>query len=68
MHLDFDVLDPQFGLRHLRLQRWVPLSIHVCLYGRDWLANPWTRAGIGFDQRDNCFVDVDDIAGAQRLC
>ena len=66
-HLYFSVLDPQFGLMHLRLQMWVSFSIHVCLNGRDWLANPLTQAAIGFDQRDNCFVDVDDLARAQAL-
>ncbi len=66
-HLYFYVLAPQLGLIHLRLQMWVPFSIHVCLNGRDWLANPLTQAAIGFDQRDNCFVDVDDLEMAQAL-
>lgn len=66
-HLYFYVLDPQLGPMHLRLQMWVPFSIHVCLNGRDWLARQLTRAVIGFDQRDNCFVDVDDLAQAQAL-
>ena len=52
---------------HLRLQMWVPFTIHVCLNGREWLARQLTQAGIGFDQRDNCFVDVDDLAQAQAL-
>ncbi len=52
---------------HRRLQMWVPFSIHVCLNGRDWLARQLTQAAIGFDQRDNCFVDVDDLARAQTL-
>ena len=34
--LYFHVLDPQLGLMHLRLQMWVPFSIHVCLNGRDF--------------------------------
>lgn len=66
-HLYFYVLDPLFGLMHLRLQMWVPFSIHVCLNGREWLARQLTGAGIGFDQRDNCFVDVDDLPTAQKL-
>ena len=65
--LYFYVLDPQLGLIHLRLPMWVPFSIHVCLNGRDWLARQLTQAKIGFDQRDNCFVDVDDLARAQTL-
>ena len=66
-HLYFYQLHPEWGLMHLRLQTWVPFTIHVCLNGRDWLARQLTRARIGFDQRDNCFVDVDDVAAAQRL-
>ena len=66
-HLYFYTLDRQWGLTHLRLQTWAPFTIHVCLNGREWLARQLTRAKIGFDQRDNCFVDVDDFAQAQTL-
>ena len=66
-HLYFYLLDPQLGLTHLRLQMWAPFSIHVCINGREWLARQLTQAGIGFDQRDNCFVDIDDLPRAQGL-
>ena len=66
-HLYFYQLDPQLGLTHLRLQMWAPFSIHVCINGREWLARQLTRTGIGFDQRDNCFVDIDDPLQAQEL-
>lgn len=66
-HLYFYVLDPQMGLMHLRLQTWAPFSIHVCLNGRDWLARQLTKAKLGFEQRDNCFVDVEDVGRAQTL-
>jgi hypothetical protein len=66
-HLYFYELHPEFGLMHLRLQTWVPFTIHVCLNGRDWLVQRLKRAGIGFDQRDNCLVDVDDLPAAQQL-
>ncbi|MFO1044590.1 MAG: hypothetical protein U0941_22685 [Planctomycetaceae bacterium] len=36
-------------------------SIHVCINGREWLSRQLTNAGIGFEQRDNCFVDIDDL-------
>jgi len=40
---------------------------NVCINGRDWLANQLRTAGIGFRQRDNCFVHVDDVDAAQAL-
>ena len=66
-HLYFYSLHHDLGLMHLRLQTWAPFTIHVCLNGREWLARRLTRAGIGFEQRDNCFVDVDDLPRAQKL-
>lgn len=67
LHQYFYFLHPQFGLMHLRLQTWLPLTINICINGRDWLANQLRTAGIGFRQRDNCFVHVDDVAAAQSL-
>ena len=66
-HLYFYVLHRELGLMHLRLQTWVPFTIHVCFNGREWLARQLTREGIGFEQRDNCFVDVADLPHAQKL-
>ena len=67
LHQYFYFLDSQFGLIHLRLQTWLPLTINICINGREWLANQMRTAGIGFRQRDNCFVHVDDVAAAQSL-
>lgn len=58
---------PQLGLMHIRLQTWLPFTVHVCINGRDWLAEDLKREQISFEQRDNCFVDVGDVAAAQRL-
>ena len=66
-HLYFYMLDRELGLTHLRLQMWAPFSVHVCINGREWLARQLMQAGIGFDQRDNCFVDLDDLPRAQEL-
>ncbi|MBL8820162.1 MAG: hypothetical protein JNL58_29330 [Planctomyces sp.] len=67
LHQYFYFLDPQFGLMHLRMQTWLPLTINICINGREWLANQLRTAGIGFRKRDNCFVHVDDVAAAQNL-
>ncbi len=66
-HYYFYMLHPRFGLIHLRLQTWLPFTIHVCLNGREWLARELRRRKIGFQQRDNCFVWIKDVAAAQKL-
>lgn len=58
---------PQWGLMHVRLQTWIPFTIQVCLNGREWLAEDLKRLGIPFEKRENCFVDVADLAKAQQL-
>lgn len=63
----FYLLHPELGLMHLRMQTWLPLTIHLCINGREWLANLMRRTGIGFQQCDNCFIDIDDIPAAQTL-
>src|SRR4029079_16852013 len=60
-------LDREFGLMHVRLQTWLPLPIQVCLNGREYLACRMRRAGIGFEQRDNCFTRIDDLPRAQAM-
>jgi len=67
LHFYFYYLDREFGLMHIRLATWLPFGIQVCLNGREYLAKRMTQAGIGFEQRDNCFVRIDDLPGAQRM-
>jgi hypothetical protein len=66
-HLYFYYLDTEFGWMHIRLQSWLPLQIQVCLNGREYLARALKREGIGYEQRDNCFVRIDDLKRAQQL-
>jgi hypothetical protein len=65
--LYFYLMDREFGLMHVRLQTWLPMSIQVCLNGREYLARRLERAGIGYEKRDNCFVRIDDLRSAQRM-
>lgn len=60
-------LHEQFGLLHVRVQSWFPFSVDVCLNGREWLARQMDSAGVGYDQRNNCFVRVSEPAAAQEL-
>jgi hypothetical protein len=65
LHLYFYLLDREFGLMHIQLQTWLPLTIQVCVNGRDWLAGQMQRAGIEYVQKDNCFTWITDLPRAQ---
>jgi hypothetical protein len=67
LHHYFYLQHPLFGFMQLRLQTWAPFNIHVNINGREWLAHQLQQAGIDYQKRDNCFVDVGDVARAQAL-
>jgi hypothetical protein len=67
LHLYFYFMDREFGMIHVRLQTWLPMSIQICINGREYLARRLDRAGIGYEKRDNCFARIDDISRAQRM-
>ena len=67
LHYYFYFVDHTFGLTQVRLQTWFPFNVHVVLNGREWLARQLDAVGIGYRRRDNCFVDLEDFARAQRL-
>jgi hypothetical protein len=67
LHLYFYYLDREFGLMHVRLQTWLPFGIQICINGREYLARRMQRAGIGHEQRDNCFVRIEDLPRAQKM-
>jgi hypothetical protein len=65
--LYFYFLDPNFGLRHVRVQTWFPFTTQVYVNGHDWLARQLHTAAVGFVQHDNAFTQLDDPAKAQEL-
>ncbi len=67
LHLYYYYQDREFGLMHVRLSTWLPFGIQVCLNGRAYWARRLTRAGLGFEQRDNCFVRIEDLSRAQQM-
>jgi hypothetical protein len=56
-----------FGFMNARIQTWFPFSIQICLNGREWLARQMDQVGLGYAQRDNCFVWLEDPERAQSL-
>ena len=67
LYLYYYYLDREFGLMHVRVATWLPFGIQVCLNGREYLARRMCKAGIGFQQRDNCFVWIEDLPRAQQM-
>lgn len=67
LHLYFYFLDREFGLLHVRLQTWLPLTIQVCINGREYLARQMKQKGISYQQADNCFTRISDCRRAQQL-
>ncbi len=63
----FYYLDADFGLLHVRVQTWFPMTIQVYLNGHDWLARQLDRHGLGYRLHDNAFVALDDAQKAQQL-
>lgn len=67
LHYYFYLIDPRIGWLNIRLQTWFPFTAQIVINGREWLARQMQRAGIAFERRENCFVDIADVARAQRL-
>jgi hypothetical protein len=65
--LYFYWLDPDFGLRHVRVQTWFPFTCQVYVNGHDWLARQLHQHRVGFVQQDNAFTQLDDPTHAQQL-
>jgi len=60
-------LDKDLGFMHVRLQTWAPFTCQVYVNGHDYVARQLKKKGIGFEQVDNAFVQLDDPAAAQRI-
>ncbi len=60
LHYYFYLQHRQFGFMHLRLQTWLPLSIHIAINGREWLTRQLDAGGIGYGRVDNCFLQLED--------
>ena len=65
LHYYHYLIHPELGFLHVRVQTWLPLTLYVCINGREWLARQMDRAGIGYRRDRNCFLDIEDVARAQ---
>jgi hypothetical protein len=66
LHWYLYFLHAQLGLCHVRIQSWLPFTVHVCVNGREQLCRQLDQAGLRFTRRDNCLIQVADVAAAQK--
>ncbi len=67
LFLYYYLMDPEFGLIHVRLQTWFPLQLQVYLNGHEWLARKLARHGVRFTKQDNAFLWLEDFRRAQSF-
>jgi hypothetical protein len=67
LHVYHYLIHPVLGWMVAWLQTWFPLTLKVCINGREWLGREMVRRGIDFVRRDNCFTRVEDCLQAQGL-
>jgi hypothetical protein len=60
-------MDPDFGLIHVKLHTWLPLTCQVYVNGHSWLERQLQKRGIGYQDVDNALLAIDDCSAAQRL-
>jgi hypothetical protein len=65
--LYFYFIDAEFGLMHLRLPTWFPMSIQIYLNGHDWLARQLDKHGLKYERRDNVFLSLENPQRTQQL-
>jgi hypothetical protein len=68
LHYYFYLQHRDFGFMHLRLQTWLPLTIHIAMNGREWLGRQLDAAGLAYRRCDNCFLELADPVRAQQIC
>jgi len=67
LHYYVYLMDPEYGLRYLRIPTWAPFRLQFYFNGHDWLERRMTAEGIKFRKADNCFVHVSDFKRAQHI-
>lgn len=54
-----------FGLIHVKIHGWFPLTMQVYINGHDFLARKLDQLGVAYTLHDNAFTWVADLATAQ---
>jgi hypothetical protein len=67
LHYYFYFIDPGLGLCYLRVPTWSPFRLQFYFNGHYALAAQLRQAGIDFEQVENAFLSIADMARANEL-
>lgn len=67
LHYYFYFIDAELGLCYLRVPTWAPFRLQFYFNGHNWLAGQLTAQGLGFEQHENAFLQIDDFEQANAL-
>ncbi len=67
LHLYAYLIDPEFGLMHVKIQTWLPFTIQVWVNGRAWLARRLDEEGIKYFKYENTFLEISDLERAKEI-
>jgi hypothetical protein len=61
------LIDPVWGLLHVKLQLWFPLTMQVYVNGHEFVARKLKAAGVKYTMHDNAFTWIEDMEAAQAF-
>lgn len=67
LHYYIYLIDPDFGLCHVRVPTWLPCRIQIYINGHNRLAARMQSRSIPFTQHDNLFTRIGNFVTAQKL-
>ena len=67
LHYYFYFIDETIGLCYMRVPTWCPFRLQFYFNGHNWLSSELTAQGIQFIAIDNCYIDIEDFAAAQKI-
>jgi len=67
LHYYFYFIHPEYGLCYLRVPTWAPFRLQFYCNGHTALARQLMRKGIDYAMRDNAFMNIADVATAQKF-
>ena len=66
-HYTFHIGDKQWGHVAIRMCGHPPFSALIMLNGHEYVAQSATLQGVRFGKEDNCFTELADALGLQRV-
>jgi len=67
LHYYFYFIDKEYGLCYLRVPTWCPFRLQFYFNGHNLLATKLSKQGIGYEIKENAFLNIDNWEKAQEI-